>query len=101
MLTYTSNDWNVNFCIASIPQRIEPIQENIIVKFKYSIFCLILQTIKIEVLMAMSVSSLPLHGATTPAHVRPTTVRKTNPAAIELAKKKKYLNSDLVKKFLR
>ena len=46
-------------------------------------------------------SYLPLHGATTPAHVRPTTVRKTNPAAIELAKKKKYLNSDFVKKFLR
>ena len=97
MLTNTGNDWNVNFCIASIPQRIEPIQENIIVKFKYSILCLI----NIEVLMEMLVSSLPLHGATTPAHVRPTTVRKTNPAAIELAKKKKYLNSDLVKKFLR
>ena len=54
-----------------------------------------------EVLTAILVSYLPLHGATTPAHVRPTTVRKTNPAAIELAKKKKYLNSDLVKKFLR
>ena len=54
-----------------------------------------------EVLTAILVSYLPLHGATTPAQVRPTTVRKTNPAAIELAKKKKYLNSDLVKKFLR
>jgi len=46
-------------------------------------------------------SYLPLHGATTPAHVRPTTVRETTSVAIELAKKKKYLNSDLVKKFLR
>ena len=46
-------------------------------------------------------TSLPLQGAITPAHVRPTTVKKTKPAAIELAKKKKYLNSDLVKKFFR
>ena len=44
---------------------------------------------------------LPLQGAIIPAHVRPTTVRKTRPAAIELARKKKYLNSDLVKKFFR
>ena len=53
--------------------------------------------------MAMNIlcTYLPLHGAITPAHVRPTTVRKTSPAAMELAKKKKYLNSDLVRKFFR
>jgi hypothetical protein len=37
----------------------------------------------------------------TPSQVRPTTVRKTRPAAIEAAKKKKTLNSDLVRKFCR
>ena len=51
--------------------------------------------------MVKPMTYLPLHGAITPAQVRPTTVRKTSPAAIELAKKKKYLNSDLVRKFFR
>jgi hypothetical protein len=36
---------------------------------------------------------LPLHGAITPAYVRPTTVRKTSTGASRAATMKKYLNS--------
>ena len=38
---------------------------------------------------------LPLHGATTPPQVSPTTTRNTAPAAPSPARKR-YLNSDLV-----